>query len=369
MLSVAILLAALLAGCSDGGDGEETTAPTTGPATPSPTRNETAIEAFEDPDHHCVKNRVEPRVHAPDLEGMPWVLGQSWEYELTVRGDDQPNTKLVYYDLQDRHTHYMVGTPTREEALVHAVDSTNPMLGRIHRALYSPHESGDHADMFHFPLCDGSTWSTVFFGETFQLAASRTQVLVPGGSGEGFAIRGEGASGSVLRIDYALEAQWFTFLDLERSDGGVRMDLVEVAKGYTGPAHFLRGQQEEMVPLGGVTGLNQTALARSDGDEGAYDTLGLGLRLERTGGEGHYQLRVAAPNGTVMLEAAVGDVAGANTVERLVEVPYAEGEWTVTQVQTGVAGVAGLEVDGALRVSSIYDRSGAVTAEELGRTG
>ena len=180
-----LLVTALLAGCAD--DGGQDEVPTSAecieqgltldadhPDGPQCVEPPFETREFEDPGHHCVVTKQRDRVHAPDLVGTPWQLGQFWEYSLNVDGADLPATRLVYYDDQDFDgngvpQHYMVGTPTRDEALRHALFSENPMIGRVHRQLYSPHESGDHADMFHFPLCEGSSWTTVFYGEQFTL--------------------------------------------------------------------------------------------------------------------------------------------------------------------------------------------------------
>jgi len=352
-----MVLAVALAGCSDGGGGDV-------PPTTPPTPDEEAIEDFEDPMHFCAQSRDPDRQHAPDLEGRPWAIGQYWGFSLKVDDGEADSTRLVYYGDQDRGQHYMVGTTSREKALEHAVFSTNPMLGRIHRALYSPHESGDHADMFHFPLCDGSTWETTFYGERFVLQAEAADVEVPGlGVRPGFVVRGASQAGSTLVHTYSLDAQWFTTIDLDQADGGtVDMRLEAMGGGYAGPAYFLRGQNDEVVDLGGpVLGINETTISREDGTEGPYNAVALYLGLRRASGTGHATVGLAAPNGTVMLSAEVGDVAGQEAVELLVEVPFSAGDWTLTRTTlppNAAPGLPTIQVEGTLRVVSVYDRSG-----------
>ncbi len=362
-LATALLLLVPLAGCF-GGD-----SPAPEPVAPAEEEPPLTIEQFEDPNHYCVVNGFRDRVHAPDLEGNPWELGQWWTYDLQL-GDAAPSTtKLVYYGDQDQGAHYMVGTPTRDEALVHALFSTNPMIGRIHAALYSPHESGDHADMFHFPLCEGSTWSTVFFGETFTLTAAKAMLDLPQpvGRSPGFIINGTSNAGSQLTLTYSLPAQWFTLIDLRRADDAsqnVLMQLKELGNGYAGEAFFLRGQQDFVMALGGsLLPRNETALVRDDGKDGLYDTLGIYLSLARTGGSGEFMLELVDPSGTTQINASIGDLSGQDQVELLLEIPYQSGTWTVRQ--TLLPPTEGtlpqlFEYTGQLRVVSIYDRSGSV---------
>lgn len=372
--TVLLLTSVVLAGCSDGGADDPapvTSAqcleqglildPTTGTCIEAPFE----VRNFEDPNHHCVVTRQADRVHAPDLVGNPWSLGQSWTYRLRIDGEDLGTTQLVYYDDQDFNgdvpLHYMVGTPTREEALRHAVFSENPMIGRVHRVLYSPHESGDHADMFHFPLCEGSTWTTRFYGETFTLTAQNATLDLPSGRDQGFLIEGSSQEGGTLRLSYSPTAQWFTFIDLVRNDGStVQLDLEATGSGYTGEAFFLRGQQDVQFQLAGeapvpnlMAGLASESFEREDGGSGPYDTLGLHVTFGMVG-QGTAQLAINAPDGTTAWSAEAGEITSF-----LFEVPYQAGTWN--------AELQGVAVDPSeaaffadVQIVSVYDRSGAV---------
>lgn len=363
MGAVATVLALLLAGCaSDAPADDEPELPTGNGDVEVPF----TVEEFEDPDHFCVRTKDDQRIHAPDLSGKPWRLGQWWTYDLQIDDEAPRETQLVFYDVQDGGRHYMVGTPTREEALTHALFSNNPMIGRVHQALYSPHESGDHADMFHFPLCDGSSWETVFFGETFTFVAERTTLDLPDplGRGLGFVINGTSPSGSELTIHYSPVAQWFTLIDLRRSvaqgGGGVEMALKKAGEGYTGPAHFLRGQRDVLLEMGPSTLLdNDTAVEMLPGRDGPYDTVGIHVHLEHLGGNGQYTVSVIAPDGTAT-SVQVGLFAAAEA-EHMVEMPWMEGNWTVRQSAfPAQAGPVGAVVNGTVRLVSIYDRSSQV---------
>ncbi|MGB1585661.1 MAG: hypothetical protein ACPHID_01265 [Thermoplasmatota archaeon] len=325
------------------------------------------IRDFEDPNHHCVVTQQDDRVHAPDLVGNPWQLGQSWTYRLTLDGEDQGTTQLVYYDDQDIESgvaqHYMVGTPTREEALRHALFGENPMIGRVHRILYSPHESGDHADMFHFPLCEGSTWTTVFYGETFTLTSRSATLDLPSGQDHGFLIEGRSQEGGTLALSYSPRAQWFTFIDLTRADGStVQLELEATGTNYQGDAFFLRGQQDDRRLLTGeavlpnvMAGIASETLVREDGRDGAYDTMGLHILFGQTG-QGVVQLILTAPNGTQPY-AVSRDAAG--LTQETIEVPYQAGSWTL-ELQGLAADPAQASYYADVRVVSIYDRSGSV---------
>jgi hypothetical protein len=322
--------------------------------------------------HHCIKQDVRPRVYAPDTPGPdsaadPWVQGDWWTYRLqTARGTK--SSALVYYDDADivkgRAEHYMVGVPTREEALEHAVHSVNPMIGRIHRALYSPHESGVHADMFNFPLCQGATWQSGFYGRTFTFTASAQTVRLPDGSfDDGFLIQGTAADGSTVRHTYSPQVKWFTELHLQRNDGlTVRMDLTAFGEGRTGRMEFLRAQKDEFVDVA-VLGSEGYAFKREAGKEGPYDAIGVGMHLTRTAGTGKIEVHLRDPAGTS--RACVG-VSGSGPLEQttcpagpiLVEVPWAEGEWRITKEILLVDQQT--KATGEVRVASIYDRGGTV---------
>jgi hypothetical protein len=268
----------------------------------------------------------------------------------------------------------MVGTTTREEALHHALFAANPMIGRVHRILYSPHETGDHADMFHFPLCDGSTWRTLFYGESFSLTATEIAVpddrLGPVSDGRAFLISGLSAEGGTLTLTYSTAAQWFTFLDLDRADGGtVDMRLQGVSTGYTGDAFFLRGQAEERIVAAaldlpvevaavGPPVLAEAVIGRADGDEGPYDTVGIHV-VAVLNGTGVGRVTITDPAGAVQYQADVGATAGGVIADSVVEVPYLAGDWTLSLVGVAID-PAGASLVAAASFVSIYDRGASV---------
>lgn len=372
--AIALLLLAgvALAGCgSEEGNGQ--------PAG----RDECDLEpVLCDPEHYlaghpCIVHDVRPRVYAPDTPGPdtaadPWVQGDWWTYRLTIGGESHETT-LVYYDDTDfdsggRAQHYLVGTSSPAEALDHALFSVNPMLGRIHRTLYSPHESGLHADMFNFPLCEGATWVTGFYGTTFDLVARQGLLELPRGGTDalGFVITGASGDGSSLVHTYSPRAKWFTRLELDRADGlELDLELLDYGSGKTGTYHFLRAQQDEVLDLATVT--DPVRIVREDGGEGPYTALAVHATAERQG-SGKVEVLLRDPAGTV--RACIGfpgqGLAGglrAGCVNALAgelrtrDVPYQAGEWSVAVERSLLEPTT---LTGEIRVVSIYDRSGSV---------
>src|SRR5688572_17925001 len=286
---VALTCAVALAGCSDG-DG----------ARPAGEEECTLEPVLCDPEHYlathdCIEGDIRPRVYAPDTPGPdtqadPWRAGDWWSYRLTLNGETHTTT-LVYYDDIDfdgagRAQHYLVGTSDPDEALDHALFSINPMLGRIHRTLYSPHESGLHADMFNFPLCQGASWTTEFYGTTFDLSASATPLGLPRGGNDplGFTISGESGDGSRLEHTYSPAAKWFTRISPDRADGlQLTLDLVDYGSGKQGQFYFLRAQKDEVLDLGALEPGSPALVGREDGGEGPYTTVGVWADMERQG--------------------------------------------------------------------------------------
>ncbi len=318
-------------------------------------------------DHYCVKNDL-PRVYAPDVPDAsgkidPWRQGDWWEYQLSYAGIDHGKTKLIYYDIQDSGAHYMVGTPTFQEALDHAVLSTNPVIGRVHKTLYSPHESGSHADMFNFPLCEGLTWRDTFFATQFDFHAKAVTLTLPGGQTDaGFEITGRAADGSKVVQTYSPKAKWFTLIDLDRADGlSVDLEMTGYGKGAGGKVYFLRGQQDERLPIATTQTTTSNFVERSAGGEGGYNYLGASLDFTRQSGTGKVELQLIGPDGVVYACVGVaGDGIGGDTscpaAPRVVSVPFQEGRWEVKLVLPVVGTTASADV----LVASIYDRSGTV---------
>ncbi|MEK6976620.1 MAG: hypothetical protein AABY18_09790 [Candidatus Thermoplasmatota archaeon] len=364
--AAALLLLTMLAGCAD--DKDDGAGSQDDPCTLEP--------VLCDPDsylanHHCIANDIRPRIYAPDTPGPdseadPWQAGDAWTYRVRS-GDRDYSSTLVYYEDIDysngQPQHYLVGSSSRDEAFDHALFSINPMLGRIHRTLYSPHESGLHADMFNFPLCEGATWVTAFYDATFDLTAHQTPLTLPDGTQDPLAFTMDGTSpdGSRLTHTYSPAAKWFTKIDLQRADGlRVQMDLTAIAHGKTGEQYFLRGQQDERLDVSLID--RSITVPRADGGEGPYDSIGVWMDVQRSAGTGRLEVHLRDSGG--VSRACVGFAGGllgtttcpADPLKA--EVGYAAGDWTVTvEVQPGDLQT---KASGTVQLVSIYDRSGTV---------
>jgi hypothetical protein len=315
--------------------------------------------ALDDPDsyyadHYCVQNGLD-YVTAPDANGFPWAIGDWWEYSLNVNGENLGKTKLIYYEDQDFQDgvpkHYMVGTPTRDEALQHALFGNNPAIGRIHRVLYSPHESGDHADMFNFPLCAGNSWTTNFYGTAFTYKVSKT--------GDMFTMTGTASDGSTASHTFDPENKWFTKIRVDRADGfKVRMDLTATGAGNLNDAFFLRGQKDEIIDVAQIQG--ELMLPRENGNDGTYGTIGIAMDFSRETGTNRVELHLRNPAGSTVAcvgfdgEGLVADPTDCDAPGIVTEVDFEAGNWELAIVQGGLGGAT---VTGEVRVVSIYDRS------------
>lgn len=218
-VTVFVILAMVLAGCSGGSaDGDRAT-PTTTP-------------------------RPDVQIAAP----LPdWQVGQGWRYVVDVPGQQTHTFTMMVAEKQGDL--WVVGADNRTQAVHHAVYSTNPVLGRIGTQTLSPFQDGEPVSMYRFPLTDGKQWSAAFFGESmsFQSEFAGDILLQPslglGDFVEGFRLTASGPSGTTVLYDYVEAAQWFTSFEVRDANGTrvLRLDLVEIVDSYSGPFHFFRG--------------------------------------------------------------------------------------------------------------------------------
>ncbi|MBW3582067.1 MAG: hypothetical protein KY455_03115 [Euryarchaeota archaeon] len=193
----------------------------------------------------------DPYAHTQTHPGryVPWTLSDHWTYDMEVRGFERfTATRLAYY--KESGPEYVVGTPSRDEAVYHAVFSFNPILGRIHQGHLSPHERGEHAQMYPWAnandvIRDGQQWSTNLYGHLLQMTATASEsVPVADGTAHGFLISGKAPKGDFeVHYSYVPEVKWFTFLRVVDAEGPYfSLALTDHGTGYTGPAHFIRAK-------------------------------------------------------------------------------------------------------------------------------
>lgn len=275
-------------------------------------------------------NETAPR--PPSVPAPVWELGDAWSYAIRSPGRELSHELVVF---RADGEHWWLGVENRTLALEHALRGTNPLLGRIHYDILSPHERGRHAGMYSFPLEDAKAWSGDLFGRTWQFearwSAEQGRYLV------------EGASPGEARIalDYESTVEWFTGLRITSGGGEeLALSLQGHRTGARGTFHFFRGVDIYLGP--GPRGPGGEAVHVDELDvEGDFDGLGLSLRAEAQG-----------PAAIVVLDPGYQEryrraLSAGEAVDELLELPYAAGAWRVAY--TGLANarvelrLAGLE--------------------------
>ena len=282
--ALALLLVPLLAGCTDAPEGDDDV-------------------VTED-----------PMVRAGRF--VPWTLSDYWVYDMDIRGYDRfAGVKLAYYS--EDGSEYTVGTPDYDEALYHAVFSVNPLLGRVHQQLLSPHEEGVHTHMFPFhkdPVIeDGEQWTTQFYDHPLVMVADYDPAIpTPDGPAAGFRITGTDL-GSQFRATYTFvpEVKWFTDLNVRDEEGQLfHLALTDSGTGYRGAAHFIRARDmlhETVSSEGAVLTTEKTfTIAQNDVDDDRVESLAISAAIDLASGLSA-TLRLTDPDGEVIWERDYDD--------------------------------------------------------------
>lgn len=239
---------------------------------------------------------------------VPWVLSDYWAFDMDVAGFERyTQTKLVYYE--ESGPEFVVGTPSAGEALYHAVFSVNPILGRVHKELLSPHEQGTHAHMFPFHsgarIEDGQVWTTVFYERQLQLEATYDEAIAtPLGAKPGFRIHGDDPN-SAFAIDYTYvpAVKWFTELRVYDGAGQLfHLRLTEQGTGYSGPAHFIRAKDlfHETIEADGLLPVERTfQIGASEVDGARVESLAISTHIDLASGLSA-RVEILDPQGAVI---------------------------------------------------------------------
>ncbi|MGQ0534692.1 MAG: hypothetical protein ACT4PT_01310 [Methanobacteriota archaeon] len=218
-LHLAFLLLASVAGCL--GTGPDAP-PDPGDVTPPPTPAED---------------------RRPTAERPTFAVGDWWEYEARAEGFPTHEVKHVVY--KDEADLVWLGTDDRDYALLHAVFSVSPVLGRISKETLSPYQGGEPVEMYRFPLEDEKTWTGPFFGRdmTFTVAY-REKISTPKGELPGFTVVAIAPDRFTVTYDYVEAIRWFTVFSVFDEKGFELFDvrLKGLGTGYHGDAYFLRGR-------------------------------------------------------------------------------------------------------------------------------
>lgn len=247
-----------------------------------------------------------------------WTIGERWTIRFeTPEHGTRTTTLVTFANNTHKSDHFWLGTKDRAEALDHVFFDNNPFLGRIHHVMLAPHEDGQHAHMYDWPLEDGAAWSSPVLLGKADLAV-RAQERDDGT----FLITGEArADGASVTYDYDPELRWFRDIEIVDPDGTIHLKATVTqhqTEGAKGTFHFLRGR-DYLDSDGGVTGDEEAFTVE---DEGATSWA---LLLDVTAGPGS-RLEVVGPDGETL---HAENLLTGGTVDKIMEItePPAPGEW------------------------------------------
>lgn len=286
-----------------------------------------ASDDGEDGDDH---HDMEPAAGSPW-----WEVGRYWDMTVT-RGRSTESFHLVNF--HNDTDHFWLGVQDRDQAMAMALWDTNPFLGRIHHGSIAPHEAGQHAIMYRFPLRDGAQWQGFLLGRVWNFEAREAQ------SGR-FDVEGLGIQGEAVTYDYDPDSQWFTRLEERDRDGKLVWQAVvtESGSGARGEYVFLRGR--DYFETGGVVGTKEASFAVDDD----LTSLALHAGIASTG---PVSIRITEPGGELAHQWTLGP--GGGSVNETVEVPDpAAGNWDVDILATN-------GFTGKLYVTGIIEEKGRV---------
>lgn len=217
---VLLLLAALLAGCSDSGAKGDDDAPSAGDGEP-------------------VAGAVDANGEAP----LPtWQVGQWWEWQAAFGSGAGPKFRSIVSAVDG--SGYMLATENLDMAKQEAA-FTYPILGAVTKDLGMEGWGGDW-DLLDFPLSDGKTWTATMPNIAWDVSPDATVDLAMSATYDadlaGFRFMGHLDEGMVLEGTYLPATGWFGQLDFYDIDPGqeeLEVGLTAVAAGlnYTGPVH------------------------------------------------------------------------------------------------------------------------------------
>ncbi|MBI2078559.1 MAG: hypothetical protein HYT80_09380 [Euryarchaeota archaeon] len=170
----------------------------------------------------CVREEEEPPVIGiEEDEGVPapwWPVGKWWNVTLQRGTNAAQRFDLVHFWNDTETSHFWLGVENRGIALDHALHDNNPLLGRIHHGLLTPHEKGIHAHgMYTFPILPGEKFEGLMFGREWTVTAAN-------GTRPGtLAFAGTSTDGATIRYDFDPAYMWFTFIEIKNPDGTLDM--------------------------------------------------------------------------------------------------------------------------------------------------
>lgn len=283
-----LVLAALVAGCNAPGDGP--TKPTTAAST--------------------------------TIEAPWWEVGEHWDVDMSRGGRAPERFRLVNFWNDSATNHFWLGVADRQQALDMALHDDNPLLGRIHWEILTPHEGGIHAHgLYHFPVEDGERFGGLAFGSEWSLVAKA-------GAPGTMTFTGTSTDGETIEYDYVSSNRWFTYIDIKDDAGApvLRVDVRDHGTGATGTYYFARGRDYHLST--DPTGTKEEPFEVKD--EGVAHR-SLALELKGTV-NGLLRIDVLDPEG----QSRHSETLAGGAIAKVIEIPSPKvGTWTIRYAGTG----------------------------------
>lgn len=259
------------------------------------------------------------------VEAPWWPVGSWWDVELEQAGGARQEVRLVHFWNDSSTSHFWLGVRDRRVALDHALHDNNPLLGRIHWGLLTPHEKGIHAQgMYTFPTEPGDSFGGLAFGRTWEMRAEA------GDEPGHLQFSGRSTEGDAIAYDYDPDLQWFSFIEIKDKSGAPVLVARVNGHGTTGESgafYFLRGRDYYLGPEGAGTH-DETFEVKAE--DVPHKSLAVELKGRATG---PLRLDFLAPSGEIKHSETL-PVGG--ELDRVLEIPSPpQGKWTLRYVGTG----------------------------------
>lgn len=186
-----------------------------------------------------------PRSGDPEILAPWWPVGAWWDVEIRREGQSPQSFRVVHFWNDTETNHFWLGVADRSVALDHALHDTNPLLGRVHWNLLTPHEKGIHAHgMYTFPVKAGDAFDGLMFGREWNLQARA------GDRPGTLKFAGASADGASIAYDYDPASMWFTFIEIRNPQGTMELEIDVKGRGLDekGTYWFLRGRDYYLGP-------------------------------------------------------------------------------------------------------------------------
>lgn len=191
----------------------------------------------------CVEDDPAPAGNGADpasraIDAPWWVPGEWWDVRLSGSEVPTQTVRLVMYWNDSDTSHFWLGVRDRSVALDHALHDVNPLLGRVHWGLLTPHEKGIHAHgLYTFPTMPGEKFGGIAFGREWEIEAGQ------GAKAGGLSFSGRSAAGDTISYDYDPDLRWFSHVDVKDRAGKqlLKIEVLGHGEGEKGTFHFHRG--------------------------------------------------------------------------------------------------------------------------------